>query len=88
MDPQLDARLSAIEKKLDENSAILAQLHRAQRNANLVKIGYWAVVIIVGIISLWFIKPYLSELGGMYGIGGTTSGTSGSYADQIKQLTQ
>lgn len=66
MDQQLDERLSAIEKKLDENHAILIRMRRVQRNAGLFRIFYWLVIIGLTAGSFYFIQPYLQQITSVY----------------------
>ena len=85
MEPLLEDRLSAIEKKVDQTLALVTQMRRVQRNAHLVKIGYWLLLIVIAIISYSFIKPYISSLGEAYGLGDKEGS---SYADTLKQLQE
>ncbi|MFZ4500554.1 MAG: hypothetical protein ACOYMZ_03660 [Minisyncoccia bacterium] len=92
MDPLLDARLKAIENKLDETTKILVAMRRAQKTAAVMKWLYWLVIIGVGIMSLYLIQPYLEQLKGAYGLlGGSgeenSSGTDyGALLDQLKEF--
>ncbi len=94
MDPQtnqqIDQRLQAIEKKLDENTFMVRKLYRVQRRATMMKVFYWVVLIVISIISISLIKPYLSQLGEAYGLGaGSTKDKSGSsYSDLLKTLNE
>jgi len=69
MDPQIEARLDAIERTVAENNKILRKMRSVQRNAQTMKLFYWLLIIISFIASWYFLKPYLSTLGGLYGVG-------------------
>ena len=90
MDPNLDARLSAIEKKLDEAMTILSGMRRTQRTASVMRWLYWVLIIGLGIASIYLIQPYIEQLGAAYGLtqgeGGDTQ--SGGYGDLLNQLKQ
>lgn len=88
MDPNLDARLKAIEKTLDENNHLLRKMRRNQQIATATKLLYWAVLIILGIVSVSFIKPYLTQLGEAYGIGGGDTKSTTDYSDLLKTLKE
>lgn len=65
----LEGRLRAIELKLEENNKILVRMRRVQRNAALVRAGYWVLIIALTFGSYYLIKPYISQLGAAYGFG-------------------
>lgn len=91
MEPILDVRLSAIEKKLDETVKILSSMRKAQRTASVMRWLYWAVIIGFGIASIYLIQPYISQLGSAYGIGSgdEENGTStNKYSDILNQLKE
>jgi hypothetical protein len=93
MNPELDERLRLLEKKVDDTYKIVYQMRRVQRNANLFKLFYWLIIIALGVISLFLIKPYISTLGEAYGItGGDTKNEKGnslnSLLEQYKSLQE
>jgi tetrahydromethanopterin S-methyltransferase subunit G len=88
MDPQLDQRLSAIEKKLDETNAMIAKINHAQVVARNRKYVYWGIVIAISIISFYSVMPYISQLKEAYSVGDTTTSTNTNYGDLLKTLTQ
>lgn len=67
MDPELQARLITIEKKLDETLRVVSSMRRAQRTSAVMRWLYWIVIIGLAIFSLQMIRPYLTQLGEMYG---------------------
>lgn len=91
MEPLLDARLKAIENKLDETTKLLAAMRRAQKTAAVMKWLYWLVIIGVGIMSLYLIQPYLEQMKSAYGLLGGTSeeeGTGTDYGALLDQLKE
>ena len=91
MDIELDNRLQTIEKKLDETYTMTRKMYRAQKRAMAAKLVYWLFLIILGIISLSLIKPYIAQLGAVYGLGGgdsTKSTTTTDYTDLLKTLQE
>jgi hypothetical protein len=86
MDSQLDARLSAIEKKLDSTYDMVRKMRGAQKRATALKLAYWAFLIILGIIAASMIKPYIAQLGAVYGVGAGDS--TASYSDLLKSINQ
>lgn len=66
MDQSLDERLKAIEKKLEENHAILVRIRRVQRNGHLFRLIYWLVIIGLAFGAFYFIEPYLRQISQIY----------------------
>lgn len=76
---------------VSENNAMLSKMRRAQKNAAYLRVVYWLVIIGLTIVSIYFIMPYLSQLGAAYGIGNSdtapaTSATSPSTANTLTNL--
>lgn len=82
MEPELNQRLTAIEKKLDDMNAVISRMHRSARNARNRRVLYWLIIIGLTIYSLYAIKPYLEQLKEAYG----TVGDMGKYSDLLKEL--
>ena len=68
----IEARLEALEKAIAENTAILVRMRSTQRIAMALRAFYWVVILLVGFGALYFVKPFLGQIGGVYGIGGGT----------------
>lgn len=66
MDPVLDTRLKGIEEKLDKNQQLLIKIRRVQRHAQLFKIFYWAIIILLACGALYYIQPYVDQLISVY----------------------
>ena len=62
MDPILDSRLTAIEEKLEKNQQVLLRIRRVQRNAQLFKVFYWILILMLAFGSFYYVQPYLSQL--------------------------
>jgi len=89
MDIELDNRLRSLEKKIDETYSMVRKMRAAQKRAAAAKLAYWLFLIILGIISVSLIKPYIAQLGAVYGLGGgdsTKSTTTTDYMDLLKTL--
>lgn len=84
VDPDIDSRLRALEAKVDENHRILVRMRRSQRNAGLVRIGYWALLILLSFGAWYYIQPYLGELGAAYGLTHGDTSDSGNGSDTQK----
>jgi hypothetical protein len=72
MNEEINDRLIAIEKMVNDNNQLLVKMRRAQKNAAYVRMGYWAILIIATIASFYFVQPYISQLGAAYGLGSST----------------
>jgi hypothetical protein len=88
MDIELDNRLRAIEKKLDETHTMVRKMRGAQKRAVAVKLAYWAFLIILGIIAVSTIRPYIAQLREAYGLGENSASESAGYADLLKMLNE
>ncbi|GEM_PF-628607 len=94
MDNELNERLNTIEKMLSDNNAMLIKLRKSQKNATRMRVVYWILVIILCVGSIYFVAPYLGQLGAIYGIGSTNnpaspdSGTSSTNTTLTKLLNQ
>lgn len=78
MDSELNDRLNRIEKMVNDNNRMLSKMRQAQKNAAYLRIVYWLIVLVLFIASFYFIQPYLSQLGSMFGIGSGSTTTSTS----------
>ncbi len=69
MEQEVQARLDRMEKMISDNNVMLKKMRHSQKNAFYMRIAYWVVIIILGIVSISFITPYLTQLGAAYGVG-------------------
>lgn len=89
MDQELDRRLSQIEKKIEENTAIVRSLQRSQRMASFLKIVRWAIIIGLTITAISYLKPYLIQLTSVYKSLDNSGGNSDTnYSDLINFINQ
>jgi len=84
MDPQLQKLLSENLELAKENNELLHKLIRAQKAAMIYRVVYWAIIILSTVGALFFIKPMLSSLVGVY-TGGASDGSNVS--DVFKNLS-
>lgn len=68
----IEARLEALEKAIAENTAILVRMRSSQRIAMALRAFYWVMIFLIGFGALYFVKPFLGQLGDVYGVGGKT----------------
>jgi hypothetical protein len=68
----IEARLEMLEKALKENTDILIRMRSSQRIAMALRALYWIMIFLLGFGALYFVKPYLGQLGAVYGVGGKT----------------
>jgi preprotein translocase subunit SecY len=87
MDQELADRLNLIEKTVQDNNRMLQKMRKSQKNAAYMRIVYWLIIIILIIASMYFIVPYISNLGSSYGIGSgsSVSGASSTLTNLINQ---
>lgn len=62
MEPSIDARLKALEEKVEKNYQVTLKIRRVQRNAQLFKLFYWVLIILIGFGAFYFIQPYLMQI--------------------------
>jgi hypothetical protein len=84
MDPELNRRLTVIEEKLEENYRVIKKIRKTQRNAALLRTGYWILIILVGFGAFYFIKPFMSQIGETYGFG--KNNDLGNFSNVLQQF--
>lgn len=72
IDPEIEQRLSVLEQKIAQNTLVLDKINKRQKRARTIKYAYWAFLIGLSIVSLTLIKPYISQLEGVYNFGGNS----------------
>lgn len=89
MDQELQKRLASIEERLEENHRILVKIRRTQRNATLFRVGYWILIILIGLGAFYFIRPFMEQIGQAYGVGsGENADTFNSLMEQFGAIQQ
>ena len=51
-----------------ENNRLLIKVRSVQRWAQITRVVYWFLIIGISIGAFYFIEPFLSSLGNVYGI--------------------
>ncbi len=80
MDDHTEVRLAQLEKKIDEIYDAVKHLRRAQIAARNRKMLYWVVVIVLGTIAYYSIRPYLIQLQSIYDM---TQQASSNYGELL-----
>jgi hypothetical protein len=62
VDPDIENRLTRIEKMVSDNNRMLGKLRAAQRRASAARALYWIAIIVLTIAAYYFIQPYLSAV--------------------------
>ena len=62
MDPILDARLKAIEEKLEKTLEVSLRIRRVQKNAQIFKLFDWTLILLATFGAFYYIQPYLTQL--------------------------
>lgn len=70
----------------EENNIILRKMRSSQRLSQIVQFGYIFFFVILGAGSLYFIKPYLNQVLGMYGGGEGSIGGIQTLIDSYSSL--
>lgn len=82
-----------------ENNGLLLELYKIQHRAQITRILYWCLIILVSIGAFYFLKPYLGNLlnvytGGVSGInnisdiGNSLKNSQAEVQDLVKELNQ
>lgn len=72
MDPEVKQLLEENLKISKENNVLLLKVRSVQKWAQITRILYWVIIILVSIGAFYFIQPYLGNLLNIY-----TGGVSG-----------
>ena len=51
-----------------ENNELLLKLYNIQKWSQMIRIGYYIVIVLIGIGAFYFIKPFLGDLFSAYGL--------------------
>ncbi len=87
MTPEERSLLERTASLAEENNKILRSLRRSGRISLAMRIGYWAVIILLSFGAYYFIQPYIETLGGLVN-GNPDSGAQGgqSQLDMFRSL--
>jgi hypothetical protein len=68
MDQEAKQLLEENLKLSKENNELLLKLYKVQRWGQIIRVGYYVVLILIGIGAFYFIKPFLGNLLSVYGV--------------------
>ena len=89
MTPEEKALLENTYELVKENNTLLRNLKQRARISNILKISYWAIIILVSLGAFYFIQPYVDMLRGLSGNAPKTSSNGApSYAETLQELLQ
>jgi len=81
MTPEEKSLLERTYKLAEENNSLLHSMRRSARLANIMRIAYWAVIILASVGAYYAIQPYLNFLvGSLQSIGGLTGNVESANA--------
>jgi hypothetical protein len=87
MTPEEKSLLERTYKMAEENNAMLHSIRRSGRFAIIMRIVYWAVIILLSFGAYYLIQPYVNFL--MNTLGSLSSSTNGtSSASSLAQTLQ
>jgi hypothetical protein len=84
MTPEERSLLERTASLVEENNKILISLRRSGRWSLAMRIGYWAIIIVLSFGAFYFIQPYVQMMTGLVG-GGTNAGGQ-SQSDLLNSL--
>ncbi len=85
MTPEDRALLEQTHKLSEENNKLLRAMRRSNRVVNIMRIGYWIIIILVSFGAYYFIQPYVNTLFGQT-ISDAPNGEAQSRVDLINSL--
>jgi len=68
MEPEVKQLLEENLRLSKENNELLLKIHKIQKWDQIMRVGYYVVLILVALGALYFIKPFLSSLLSVYGV--------------------
>jgi|GEM_PF-1525893 len=73
MEPDVKQLIEENLRLSKENNEILLKVYNIQKWSQIIRIGYYVVLVLMALGALYFIKPFLSNLGGLGNVGGVMS---------------
>jgi len=64
-----------------ENNKLIREVRKVQKRAQVVKVLYWAVVIIIGLGAYFAVAPYFNQLETLYTSSSSGLGNINDYLD-------
>ena len=86
MDPDTKKLLEENQSVSKENNRLLLEVRKVQKRAQMIKIVYWAVIIIIGIGAYFAVSPYFTQLESIYTGGQSSLDTINTYLDTYQRL--
>ena len=78
MTPEERSLLERTHKLAEENNEILRSIRRTNRFSVIMRVLYWAIILVVSFGAYYFIQPYLETMLGAYDqIQGSLQGIQG-----------
>jgi len=68
MDPEAKQLLEENLRLSKENNELLLKLYNVQKWSQIIRVGYYVVLVLIGIGAFYFIKPFFGDLLSAYGI--------------------
>jgi len=68
MDPEAKQLAEENLRLSKENNELLLKVYKIQKWGQIMRVGYYVVLILVGLGALYFIKPFLGSLLSVYGV--------------------
>jgi len=68
MDPEVKQLVEENLRLSKENNELLLKLYNIQKWSQMIRIGYYIVIVLIGIGAFYFIKPFLGDLFSAYGL--------------------
>ena len=61
MDPEIKELLRRNLKLAEENNSLLKRMRRSAEWASFFRFIYWLIIIAAGIVSFYYLQPYLNK---------------------------
>ncbi len=81
MDPDTKKLLEENLNVSKENNKLLREVRKVQKRAQIVKITYWTIIIVIGIGAYFAVSPYFTQLESLYTGGQSGLGDINTYLD-------
>ncbi len=66
MTPEESKKLDEVYSLVKENHTIVKKIRAHQKNAQMIKVLYWLIIIGIGVGGFVYLKPFLDQISGMY----------------------
>ena len=86
MTPEEKALLESTHELAEENNKILLSMRRSNRISMAMRITYWVLIIGFSFGAYYLIQPYITMLGGAYGLNPNTLNSAQDSANSLRDL--